>query len=335
MSSLRPRLKRSAYTAFGAVAGLAAMAIWGWAIDVPVLRDFGADFAMSASAAIAFLLLASLSRGRAAPSLMRAAALAVAVGLAALVEHYLALELHADRAGGALTLVLLAFVMPLPAGTRAFGAAARRGRGADRGGRLALLGLRFAFCASTFPRRCSGFPRRARSAMLAAIGLAAARPTRWLLETLAGRSTGAVVRAGSARGVHHAVARSAGRGYSPSARDSSARRSACALFTTVMIAGFGALVLWVACTLEDHERKRAQAEEQAGETREWLQVTLAAIGDGVIATDREGRVRFLNAAAQRLTGWRAAEAAGRPIEELVRLFDERNNAHWRIRSNPA
>jgi PAS domain S-box-containing protein len=99
-----------------------------------------------------------------------------------------------------------------------------------------------------------------------------------------------------------------------------------ALFTTMMIAGFGALIVWVAHALDDHERRRAHAEEQAGETREWLQVTLAAIGDGVIATDREGRVRFLNAAAQRLTGWRAAEASGRPVDDLVQLLDERNGA---------
>jgi PAS domain S-box-containing protein len=96
------------------------------------------------------------------------------------------------------------------------------------------------------------------------------------------------------------------------------------LFTTVMIVAFGALILWVANTLEHLERQRAQAEVQAGESREWLQVTLAAIGDGVIATDRAGRVRFLNAAAQRLTGWRAAEAAGLPIDELLHLYDERN-----------
>jgi PAS domain S-box-containing protein len=96
------------------------------------------------------------------------------------------------------------------------------------------------------------------------------------------------------------------------------------LFTSIMILAFGALILWVARTLEHLETRRAQAEEQAGQTREWLQVTLAAIGDGVIATDREGRVRFLNSAAQRLIGWRAGEAAGRPIEELLQLFDERN-----------
>jgi PAS domain S-box-containing protein len=37
-------------------------------------------------------------------------------------------------------------------------------------------------------------------------------------------------------------------------------------------------------------------------------------------------VRFLNAAAQRLTGWRADEASARPAAELLQLFDERNGA---------
>jgi PAS domain S-box-containing protein len=98
------------------------------------------------------------------------------------------------------------------------------------------------------------------------------------------------------------------------------------LFTCVMIGAFGVLVLWVARTLDRSARERAQAEEQAGEQREWLHVTLASIGDGVVATDAGGRVRFLNPAAQRLTGWRAAEAAGRSAEELLQLFDERTGA---------
>ena len=90
------------------------------------------------------------------------------------------------------------------------------------------------------------------------------------------------------------------------------------------LASFSALVLWVARTLDRIAAQRAQAEEQADEQREWLQGTLASIGDGVIATDAAGRVRFLNAAAQRLTGWRAAEAAGRPVDPLLALFDERD-----------
>jgi len=69
------------------------------------------------------------------------------------------------------------------------------------------------------------------------------------------------------------------------------------------------------------ERKRA--EERLHRQREWLRVTLASIGDGVIATDTEGRVSFLNAVAGRLTGWPRAEAAGRPLEEVFRIVDEK------------
>ena len=44
--------------------------------------------------------------------------------------------------------------------------------------------------------------------------------------------------------------------------------------------------------------------------RERLRITLASIGDAVIATDANGRVDSLNPAAEKLTGWRADEAAG-------------------------
>ena len=49
------------------------------------------------------------------------------------------------------------------------------------------------------------------------------------------------------------------------------------------------------------------------------QVTLAAIGDGVLATDDQGRIQYLNPAAERLTGWSRSEALGRPLPEIFRL----------------
>lgn len=48
----------------------------------------------------------------------------------------------------------------------------------------------------------------------------------------------------------------------------------------------------------------------------WTAMLLRAIGDGVIATDAEGRVSFLNPAAEQITGWAQAEALGRPAEEV-------------------
>src|SRR6185369_7564094 len=50
-----------------------------------------------------------------------------------------------------------------------------------------------------------------------------------------------------------------------------------------------------------------RAERAAREQGELLRVTLASIGDAVIATDAQQRVTFLNPVATRLTGWSSAE----------------------------
>ncbi len=68
---------------------------------------------------------------------------------------------------------------------------------------------------------------------------------------------------------------------------------------------------------------RQRAEMEARETGERYRTTLSSIGDAVLTSDAEGRVRFLNGVAQRLTGWTSADATGRPVEEVFDIHNER------------
>jgi PAS domain S-box-containing protein len=65
-----------------------------------------------------------------------------------------------------------------------------------------------------------------------------------------------------------------------------------------------------------------QAQLQLAQEKERLSVTLQSIGDGVITTDTRGRITLLNPVAERLTGWRADEATGRPLREVFAIFNE-------------
>jgi diguanylate cyclase (GGDEF)-like protein/PAS domain S-box-containing protein len=57
--------------------------------------------------------------------------------------------------------------------------------------------------------------------------------------------------------------------------------------------------------------------------KELALVTLHSIGDGVITTDAEGRVGYLNPIAERYTEWSTGEARGRPLAEIYHVVDER------------
>jgi len=70
--------------------------------------------------------------------------------------------------------------------------------------------------------------------------------------------------------------------------------------------------------------QRRRAEERVHEQREWLRVTLASIGDAVIATDTDGRVTFLNSVAHELTGWTQADAEGKELEAVFVIINEQS-----------
>ena len=67
---------------------------------------------------------------------------------------------------------------------------------------------------------------------------------------------------------------------------------------------------------------RKQAEEALHKQRQWLQVTLNSIGDGVLATDAGRRIAFLNPVAARLTGWTEEQALGQPARNVFRIINE-------------
>ncbi|MFO0880249.1 MAG: response regulator [Gemmataceae bacterium] len=64
---------------------------------------------------------------------------------------------------------------------------------------------------------------------------------------------------------------------------------------------------------------RFQVERQLKERGEWLAAMLAGMGDGVIGTDRAGKVSYLNSQAEQLTGWPMVEAQGRDCSEVFAL----------------
>jgi PAS domain S-box-containing protein len=74
--------------------------------------------------------------------------------------------------------------------------------------------------------------------------------------------------------------------------------------------------------LDREIQRRMRVEQELREQREWLGVTLASIGDAVLATDTRGAVMFMNPVAETLTGWAQDEALGRPLEEVFILIDE-------------
>jgi diguanylate cyclase (GGDEF)-like protein/PAS domain S-box-containing protein len=67
--------------------------------------------------------------------------------------------------------------------------------------------------------------------------------------------------------------------------------------------------------------ERAANAEALFEEKERAQVTLDSIGDAVISTDANGRVTYINAVAEALTGWSRQAATARPLAEVFRIVD--------------
>lgn len=74
--------------------------------------------------------------------------------------------------------------------------------------------------------------------------------------------------------------------------------------------------------VESDITERKLYEEALFREKESAQITLRSIGDGVITTDGENHVEYINPVAEELTGWKVDDANGRPIDEIFRGFHE-------------
>ncbi|HEY4234250.1 MAG TPA: CHASE3 domain-containing protein [Lacipirellulaceae bacterium] len=103
-------------------------------------------------------------------------------------------------------------------------------------------------------------------------------------------------------------------------------------FYATLIAGAISLVLGLVAVaaflrlLRRHLQARAEAAAAFWDQREEFRTTLASIGDGVMTTDAQGRVVFMNPVAESLTGWSAAEASGVPLTKVMNIFNEHTRA---------
>lgn len=94
----------------------------------------------------------------------------------------------------------------------------------------------------------------------------------------------------------------------------------------LVLAALGVLVTGLLLQVANVRRRSAQIRQHAQEAifreRERAEVTLYSIADAVITTDMQSRIEFLNPVAERLTGWRARDARGRDVQDVLSIIDE-------------
>lgn len=72
---------------------------------------------------------------------------------------------------------------------------------------------------------------------------------------------------------------------------------------------------------------RHRGESRLRNMEHWLTTTLRSIGDGVAVTDAEGRITYLNPAAEAITGRSVRAAIGNPLMQVLQLVDARTGFH--------
>jgi len=67
------------------------------------------------------------------------------------------------------------------------------------------------------------------------------------------------------------------------------------------------------------QRREREQQQEAVSQREQMRTTLSCMADGVLVTDAHGRLTLINPTAEAMTGWRLADAKGRPWWEVFAI----------------
>ncbi len=70
---------------------------------------------------------------------------------------------------------------------------------------------------------------------------------------------------------------------------------------------------------------KSKLDKQLKENQKWLRTIITSIGDGVIATNNQELITFMNPVAEKLTGWKQEEALGQRLSEVFKIFNSENH----------
>ena len=97
------------------------------------------------------------------------------------------------------------------------------------------------------------------------------------------------------------------------------------VFTTMLVS----LARSIRARAEDLQRRNADIQQVVEErthelaaSKERALVTLESIADGVVTSDANGTIDYLNPVAERLSGWSEKDLVGRSIADLFKVLDE-------------
>ncbi len=93
--------------------------------------------------------------------------------------------------------------------------------------------------------------------------------------------------------------------------------------TYVILLFTGLLILLIAAGLSMiYSMKQRSVFRLIAENHEEFRTTLYSIGDAVITTDKQGKIRYLNHVAEELTGWKESEAQNKLLSEVFNIINE-------------